>query len=216
MKTTKHKYSKKYFTGVTVKSSSSNQRYISILSNLGIKLKGMTVCDIGCADGSFLDLIDKECTCYGCDISAHIIKKAQKTIPDFKDNFAVIDLNKEVLPFKTKFDLITMFDVIEHLNNFGPLSEIISTKLKMGGYFLVTTPNAQSLLRFITPQSFTGEVDMTHTMLFTPYTMDFYLRRLGLKKVVLSTPYSFYFKNNKLTQNILLGGQILALYQKIS
>lgn len=215
MTTSKTPYTQNYFTNITVKSQHVNQRYIQFLADVGIYLGKKTLCDIGCADGSFLELIHENTKVYGCDISQHIIDKAKKVLPGSEKNLAVLDLNKKPLPFKTKFDMITMFDVIEHIRNHIPLEESLKTSLKKDGYFLVTTPNAQSFLRFLAPMSFTGEVDKSHTMLFTPYTLDFYLRRLGLKKVILSTPYSFYFKNNILTQNILLGGQILALYQKV-
>jgi len=72
---------------------------------------------------------------------------------------------------------------------------------------IITTPNVNSLQRFIMGnKNYTGELDKTHTTLFTSHTIDFFLRRCGLKKVSLSTPYSFYFKNNILTKNIRLGG----------
>ena len=90
----------------------------------------------------------------------------------------------------------------------------IKNNLKKNGYFVVTTPNANSISRFLLKNSFSGEFDKTHKILFTPYALDFFLRRIGLKKVTLITPYIFYFKNNFLTKRILLGGQIAGIYKK--
>jgi hypothetical protein len=107
-----------------------------------------------------------------------------------------------------------MFDIIEHCYNFEFLERIMNENLNIWWYIVITTPNANSILRLSGNSKYSGELDETHRFLFTPYTLDFFLRRCGLIKIELSTPYSFYFKNNILTRNILLGWQIFWIYQK--
>ena len=206
-------YNKQYFNSLSEKNSKIFQMYIRFLSEAGIKFENLNVCDIGCGTGTFLSLILNRNSCYGYDISDFAINTCKETFQDNKDKFHVLNLNSEFLPIDQKFDLITLFDVIEHLDNYTFLKRIISTNLKPGGKLVITTPNANSLLRFLRGSSnYTGEYDQSHTMLFTPYTIDFFLRKSGLKKSSLSTPFSFYFKNDLITKSILLGGQIFCIY----
>lgn len=208
------KYEKKYFTKTTTKSKNNYKFYLKLLESEGIILNNLQVLDIGCATGNFLENIYKNNICFGLDISKYAIYESQNKFPDFKDNFKICDLNIQEFETQGKFDLITIFDVIEHIDNYSNLKKIICNNLNKGGKILITTPNANSILRFISTTNFTGEIDPTHVNLFTPYTLDFFLRKIGLKKIKLITPFSFYFNNNILTSKILLGGQIVALYEK--
>lgn len=207
------KYDKAYFDAASTKNFQQLRRYVDFLGSAGVKKHGLSICDIGCAEGAFISLLSKENDCYGIDISKHAIQQCKQAFPETKDNFFLCDLNKEQCTINAEFDLIAMLDVLEHLDNFAFLKNFINEKLKPGGYFLITTPNANSLLR-VRKKAFSGEIDKTHTLLFTPYTLDFWLRKAGLHKVKLVTPYSFYFKANAITSALPFGGQILALYQK--
>ncbi len=208
------KYDKSYFNEKSTKQVSLYKQYRLLLENTGIELKNKKICDVGCATGNFLEELIKDNQCYGVDISPFAISECQRKFPDIKEHFTVLNLDQEVISSKVKFDLITMFDVIEHLYNFENLQQILNINLAKNGYLVVTTPNANSVYRFISKQGFTGEMDQTHVLLFTPYTLDFFMRRIGMKKVTLFTPFSFYFKNNPITRSILLGGQVVAVYQK--
>ncbi len=209
-------YNKNYFNDTTEKGDRVLSIYKTFLAEQGVNLSGKKICDIGCARGSFFEgLVDKN-TCYGYDASEFAINSCKKI---FGPNayFHCLDLNTESLPPEKKFDVITLFDVIEHLNNFTNLKKIINNNLKRRGILVVTTPNANSFMRFIAGHTkYTGELDSTHHMLFTPYTLDFFLRKCSLVKKCLATPYIFYFKNNPLTQKILFGGQIFAIYKNTS
>jgi len=116
--------------------------------------------------------------------------------------------------FDEKFDIITMFDVIEHLNSFISFEKILNKNLVKGGYLVLTTPNSNSIERLFNSSQYSGEFDPTHRILFTPYTMDFFLRRRGFVKIFNYTPYVFSFNRNIFNQNIMYGGQIFVLYKK--
>jgi len=209
------KYAKDYFTNTSVKGKNEYSIYINKLNLLNIPLENKLICDVGCATGEFLENVIKYNTCYGIDISAYAINQCYKKFGRTKNKFFCLDLNYNEFNEDIKFDVITMFDVIEHLNNFINLKRLIHKNLKKGGHVIVTTPNSNSLLRYISQNNFTGETDKTHVILFTPYTLDFFLRKSGLSRIYLSTPYGFYFKNNFITENLLFGGQIFAIYEKI-
>lgn len=209
------KYEKSYFNDASEKGSGVLNIYKTFLTDEGFDLSGKEICDVGCARGTFFENLVNKNVCSGYDVSEYAISHCKDKFGSTA-HFERLDLNKEALFSEKKFDIITLFDVIEHLDNFVNLKKIIHNNLKPGGSLVVTTPNANSFMRFIADHTkYSGELDSTHTMLFTPYTLDFFLRRCGLSKGCLATPYIFYFKNNLLTQRILFGGQIFAIYKKI-
>lgn len=209
------KYKEGYFNNTTEKNKDIFNSYLNFLKNKKINLENKKICDIGCARGVFLEKIITKNICYGFDVSKYAINECKKKYPNMLDSFKVLDLNSSGLNKDFQFDIITLFDVIEHLSNFSNLKNIINDNLKNGGFLVITTPNANSLLKLLLgKKKYIGEIDKTHTILFTPYTLDFFLRRSGLKKITLSTPYSFYFNDNIFTKLMPFGGQIFAIYKK--
>jgi len=199
------------------KTSEVFEAYQKFLGSAGIHLVGLNIADLGCAKGVFLNGLISANHCYGYDISAESVDECRRRTSPQTASFDVLDLNEAHLPAENRYHLITLFDVIEHLSSFTHLKRIIKDNLVTGGHLVVTTPNANSFVRLLgAARLFSGEADPTHTVLFTPYTLDFFLRRCGLVKVSLSTPYTFYFKNNIVTKSVLVGGQILAIYKKTS
>lgn len=100
--------------------------------------------DFGCGDGTFTAIVAKTLNCqeiYGVDISPEEPMKAKMV--DFQAYRA--DLNTGNLPFNNEeFDVVTAFDVIEHLwNTDNLLSEAYRT-LKPDGYIIITSPNLAS------------------------------------------------------------------------
>jgi 2-polyprenyl-3-methyl-5-hydroxy-6-metoxy-1,4-benzoquinol methylase len=209
------KYSKRYYNLSSEKKGQIFKRYMNFIDKLGIRFDNLNICDIGCAKGSFYNALKMKVKYFGYDISEYAIKYCRKRFSSQNATFKQLDLNTQHFEKKTKFDIITMFDVIEHLDSFVNIKKIIDVNLREGGFLVITTPNANSFTRFFNKAiNFTGEIDSTHTILFTPYTLDFFLRKSGLTKVCLSTPYFFYFRNNQVTKHILFGGQIFAIYRK--
>jgi 2-polyprenyl-3-methyl-5-hydroxy-6-metoxy-1,4-benzoquinol methylase len=156
------KYQQDYFNTTTVKSQSVFRRYVSFLQDAHISLNDKKILDIGCATGEFLELLPKGMGIFGIDIAPYVIEKCKKLVP--RGTFEVCNLNIQDLGSQATFDLITMFDVVEHLTNMEHLIKILHTNLNPGGYFVLTTPNANSLQRLIARSKSTGEHDMTHTM----------------------------------------------------
>jgi len=76
---------------------------------------GKTALDVGCAYGYAVDVLETlGYNAYGVDVSKHSLKYAKK---NHEADFAVCDAQKG-LPFKNQaFDLVTCFEVLEHLTN---------------------------------------------------------------------------------------------------
>lgn len=100
--------------------------------------RGKRALDVGCAYGYAIDLLKSlDYDSYGVDISKYSIEQAKKKIPTA--DFAVCDVQRS-LPFKNRlFDLITCFEVLEHLTN--PLQAIKNMYGSCRGTMIYTTPN---------------------------------------------------------------------------
>lgn len=193
------------------------KKYIKLINQYK-KTSNISIFDIGCANGIFLSTINKDQNqCYGVDVDKDAINNC-KNNKQLRHHFEVYDLNiiSNDTPFKNiNFDIITCFDVIEHLTNFSNLEWIIKNNLKREGIFIVTTPNANAIEKIFN-KNYPGEYDKSHKILFTPYTLDFLLRRMGLKKIILYTPYIFMFYESNFSKIFPLGGQIFGIYEKLT
>lgn len=96
------------------------------------------ILDIGCGTGGNFSLLRKYGTIRGIEYSELAIKKARKKFPN-------IDIKKGSLPndFPIKnerYDLITMFDVLEHINDDQKSLEIVYNYLNNNGRLVITVP----------------------------------------------------------------------------
>lgn len=103
-----------------------------------------TLIDIGCADGTltkFMKDFSKTKKVIGFDINKDFIKYAKRKRPDIE--FYVSDGRN--LPVKNNSaDIVTLIEVLEHLEN--PEEMIIEAKriLKNNGFLLIVVPNEDS------------------------------------------------------------------------
>jgi SAM-dependent methyltransferase len=75
------------------------------------------------------------------------------------------------------FDVVTAFEVLEHLRNPGDLFQDAACLLEPGGLLYITTPNYNSLLRFLERDRFAMVAYPDHLCLFTSGS----LRRLAAR-----------------------------------
>lgn len=206
-------YASDYFTGESAKPAAQFAVYATLLRSHGIDPSRLVTCDVGCAEGAIFASALRGAEAYGVDVSEHAVAACRAAFPELARHLATVNLSDAQPTFDVDFDLITIFDVIEHLENFLPLKEFLQRHLKPAGHVVVTTPNALSLLRLLR-RPYNGDIDPTHVHLFTPYTLDFWLTRSGFKRVALHTPFSFRPGVTGLHSRLGLGGQIVALYQR--
>ena len=110
----------------------------SISSLLGRPLEGLEVLDIGCGWGENLFYFnEKGMACYGFDPAPEAVEYAQKrglnVLTSGMDKMNVFD---------KKFDVVTLFNVLEHLSDpVETIREIKSELLKPGGVLIIDVPN---------------------------------------------------------------------------
>lgn len=114
-------------------------RWGSTISNFDLlNGHGKRAVDVGCAYGYAVKVLKSlGYDSYGVDISKYSIEQARKKV--LTADFAVCDVQVG-LPFKNGlFDLITCFEVLEHLRN--PLQAIKNMYGSCKGTVICTTPN---------------------------------------------------------------------------
>jgi len=109
------------------------------------------VLDIGCGDGFLTNAISAFCQrVIGIDNSLTGISLARDRVDNAK--VALLISSASNLPFKDDtFDIITLFEVIEHIpaESVKNTVEEIKRVLKDGGKIIVTTPNSRNLQNII-------------------------------------------------------------------
>lgn len=140
--------------------------------------------DVGCALGFFLKFAEKKFETYGFDISPYAIKKAKKIAT--KSRLFAQDAQKRY-PFDNNFfDIITCYDLIEHLQKPERCIKEIFRVLKPNGYLFLQTPTDKS--QKIMP-------DETHINLFSRSKIIFLLRAIGFKKIIFRKRRSILYIN---------------------
>jgi SAM-dependent methyltransferase len=161
-------------------------RYVDWILSLNIPVSAK-ILDLGCSFGYFLNLCDEQgFETYGLDISRYAIKRAKMNT---KSQVFLGDISRGV-PFKNdRFDIITMFDTIEHLDNPRETLQEVHRVLKKKGLLVITTPNAKALGRIFRGNKWYGFEDKTHLSVFTPMGLSTMLSELGFEIVKIETPF---------------------------
>lgn len=162
-----------YLSPITIK------RYHEILDAFESVRKTNRILDVGCGIGYFLDVAKlRGWEVYGTEYTDSAVKIC-KDKGIIMHSGALDPLNYE----PESFDVITSFEVIEHINT--PNEEIarIYSLLRKGGYFYVTTPNFNSLLRYYLGPKYNVIGWPEHLSYYTPKTLTSLMLKHGLHKV---------------------------------
>ncbi len=108
----------------------------SVLSSLKIN-KGH-VLEVGSGTGGNVALLSEYGDYYGIDKEKLAIDFSEKSHP--KHNFKQINVPSELSEINQKFDLIAVFDVIEHVDDDKQTLTQLSHLLNDGGQIVITTP----------------------------------------------------------------------------
>jgi SAM-dependent methyltransferase len=183
-------YSKGYFNGDPTRSAyisyrtdkpliAANMR--KFLSFVRDRKPSGTLLDVGCAYGYFVELaLSAGYDAYGFDASAHAAGEAGKLVGATRIKEGTI---AEVKYPKKQFDVITMFDVFEHLQD--PLGDMkkLTTLLKDDGVIIIATGNTRSLAARVFRRRWTFFIPPQHIFFFNRLNVTTLLRKAGLRPV---------------------------------
>lgn len=148
-------------------------------------IKANKILDVGCHGGKFTSVIFKtisKAEIFGIDISRKAINYASNRYPQI--NFQVGRAEKIPFP-NSNFDLVTCFEVLEHLKNPPKVINEVKRILKKNGVFLILVPTENFLFRaiwFFWSKWGPGRVwHQTHVQKFNNNKLDKLLTQLGFK-----------------------------------
>ncbi|MGA2983110.1 MAG: class I SAM-dependent methyltransferase [Terriglobia bacterium] len=140
--------------------------------------------DLGCSSGSFLEFIKGEpWKLYGIEMSADGAKTAEA-----KSGAQVFvgDIVKAPFPPES-FDVITCFDVLEHLYEPRQVLAKVMEWLKPGGIFYVLVPNIDSAEARVFGSYWGGLELPRHLFHYSPASLSYLAKSVGLQEISLVT-----------------------------
>lgn len=140
--------------------------------------------DLGCSSGSFLEFMKGETwKLYGVEMSAECAKVAEE-----KSGAQVFAGDIPNAPFAPEsFDLITCFDVLEHLHEPRKVMARVSEWLKPGGILYVLVPNIESAEARAFRSYWCGLELPRHLFHYSPASLRYLASSVGLQEISLVT-----------------------------
>lgn len=183
-------YNKGYFTGDPTRSAYINykddKQFIvknmeQFMARVYTHKKKGKLLDVGCALGFFVELAKKKgYDAYGFDPSTYAVAEAKKLVGDKRIKKGTISTVKYP---KKSFDVITMFDVFEHLSDPGADIAKLTTLLKDDGILVIATGDTNSLLAKTLKRRWTFYIPPQHLFFFNKPLMAGLLAKYKLTSV---------------------------------
>jgi 2-polyprenyl-3-methyl-5-hydroxy-6-metoxy-1,4-benzoquinol methylase len=139
------------------------------------------VLDFGCGYGGFLST----CSLFGFEAYGVDRSAAKRNNNRFAKVFEELDDVKSIAPFHA----ITLFEVLEHLDDPRSLVLQLRELLQIGGLLVLETPNCTGVQNITTRDEYLKIHPLEHINAFTPNTMKAFALRLGFMSI--RKPVSF-------------------------
>jgi 2-polyprenyl-3-methyl-5-hydroxy-6-metoxy-1,4-benzoquinol methylase len=164
---------------------------------LGARRAPLRLLDVGCSRGDFVAAATQlGFTAEGVEPAPHIAEAARAADRTVHTGF----LEEQKFPDAT-FDVISLFEVVEHLRTPLPLIKECARILHPGGILLISTGNAASwTVRAMKARwdYFQVEQDAGHISFFNPRSMEILAGRAGFELAALSTGRVRFSEKGKL------------------
>lgn len=154
-----------------------------------------TILDIGCGLGHFLSGLNEGWEKHGLEVSSFAAKHAEEYGTIHVGDLGSSNYSEE------QFSAVTMFHVIEHIDD--PVAVLLQLKniLKTGGELVIATPDFDSGCARHFGENYRLLHDDTHISLFTNDSMHRFLRDHGF--VIESVEYPFFETRYFTEENLL-------------
>ncbi|MGC2463354.1 MAG: class I SAM-dependent methyltransferase, partial [Steroidobacteraceae bacterium] len=143
-----------------------------------------SILDLGCSSGAFLQSLPAaDWKLYGIEMSAESAKEAERRTG--ASVFVGEILEADFPP--AFFDVITCFDVLEHLYEPRRVMAKVAEWLKPGGIFYVLVPNIDSAEERVFGSYWHGLELPRHLFHYCPASLDYLAKSAGLQRLSLET-----------------------------
>lgn len=161
----------------------TKKRYNQILDKLEQYRQTNRLIDVGCGEGFFLEEAKRRgWEVYGTEYADLYIQIGERK--GFQMQQGILDESRYEAG---SFDVVTSFEVIEHLLTPVPEVRKFHTLLRAGGALYLTTPNFNSISRKTLGSRWSAICWPDHLSYYTPATLDFLLRNAGFQRKQLLT-----------------------------
>lgn len=144
--------------------------------------KGGRLLDVGCGNGLFLVFaLERGWDGYGLDNSASAIQMARQRL----DDRVTLTTLLETCYSSNSFDVVSFFEVLEHLPSPTDYLREVHRILKPGGWICISVPNFASLERSIFRKWWIGLDAPRHLQQFNPNSLRLILENAGFEVVEL-------------------------------
>lgn len=160
------------------------QKVIDLLAN--IQLKRNVLVDVGGGNGLFLESLDSASA--GFEKYINVEPSSEGVNLTLKRGFDVFNGFIEDFDLDIKVDLITAFELIEHL--FNPITFLnkISSMLSNDGVFILTTPNIEGFDLILLGSKSDNIAAPNHLNYFNPKSIKILLEKCGFEIIHIETP----------------------------
>ena len=154
-------------------------------------LKNKDILDFGCGWGGFLRNIKNYKSLSGVELRKDCINF-------IKNNIQKIDISDNINSFDKKFDIITMFHVLEHIPYQIETLKVLKSKLKNKGKIIIEVPHAEDFL--ILQEELKEFKNFTfwseHLILHTYKSLKSILLKSGFKNINIQYYQRYNFSNH--------------------
>jgi SAM-dependent methyltransferase len=183
-------YNEGYFTGASTHMGYANYdadkepmvpTFEKYLKRIKALTPGKKLLDVGAATGFFLAIARRfGFEVYGVEISSYAAERSRKKgIPTIAGTL-------EDVPNEPKFNVLTMFDVIEHVENPLTLCVRANTLLEKDGILVINTPDIGSVYARILGLRWNLIIPPEHLFYFNNRSMKILLDKTGFELVSIS------------------------------
>jgi SAM-dependent methyltransferase len=141
-------------------------QHVLRLKDFGVR----RILDFGCGFGRFLEM----CRLFGLD--AHGVDRSHA-----RRSGAGVQVHAELDDVPGSFDAITMFEVLEHLDDPMDMLRQLKSRLNPGGVMVVEVPDTSGVSDFYDRESYYKIHPLDHINAFTPDTLVNFMRRAGCR-----------------------------------
>jgi SAM-dependent methyltransferase len=186
-------YTSRYYQAIAAAGENSWARWQTYVRTVEKHKKLGTLLDVGCSSGGFLaSLRNPNWNLYGIEISEALAEKARKL-----SGAQVFGGDVLEAPFESEsFDVVTAFDVLEHLHQPKKTAERVWNWLKPGGIFYLVLPNIRSWEARTFHSYWFGLELPRHLYHFSPASLRRLLTFAGFKEESLTTPVCTYVEHS--------------------
>ena len=155
----------------------------------GIKQRttGKRLLDVGCGTGFFMEAAaEAGFEVRGVEFSAVAISLARQ---DIRERIVRGDVNQLLRNETEKFDVVTAFDIIEHVQNPANFLQELREILQPGGVLAISSPDTGHVLRYLMGAKWPMLQPLQHTVLFSQRSIAALLERSGFQDVQVETAH---------------------------